>query len=101
MISKTTLRQLSLVVLGMLMMTGRITMLGISCWTDKGGSYRTIQRLYHTKISWSDVLWTVFQKWLQTSYPSERCEPYQDFPPGRSSIMWTLILSPAKYWGCF
>ena len=29
-ISKTTLRQLSLVVLGMLMMTGRITMLGIS-----------------------------------------------------------------------
>jgi len=52
MISKTTLRQLSLVVLGMVMMTGRITMLGISRWTDKGGSYRTIQRLYHTKISW-------------------------------------------------
>lgn len=63
-ISKTTLRQLSLVVLGMLMMTGRTTMLGISRWTDKGGSYRTIQRLYHTKISWADVLWTVFQKWL-------------------------------------
>lgn len=63
-ISKTTLRQLSLVVLGMLMMTGRTTMLGISRWTYKGGSYRTIQRLYHTKISWADVLWTVFQKWL-------------------------------------
>lgn len=63
-ISKTTLRQLSLVVLGMLMMTGRTTMLGISRWTDKGGSYRTIQRVYHTKISWADVLWTVFQKWL-------------------------------------
>jgi len=63
-ISKTTLRQLSLVVLGMLMMTGRITMLGISRWTDKGGSYRTIQRLYHTMISWADVLWTFFLKWL-------------------------------------
>ena len=63
-ISKTTLRQLSLVVLGMLMMTGRITMLGISRWTDKGGSYRTIQRLYHTMIPWAEVLWTVFLKWL-------------------------------------
>ncbi|MGD0613392.1 MAG: transposase [Anaerolineales bacterium] len=63
-ISKTTLRQLSRIILGMLMMTGRVTMLGISRWTDKGGSYRTIQRLYHTQIPWTDVLWTFFQKWL-------------------------------------
>jgi putative transposase len=48
----------------MLMMTGLITMLGISRWTDKGGSYTTIQRLYYTEISWADLLWTVFQKWL-------------------------------------
>jgi hypothetical protein len=63
-ISKTTLRQLSRVILGMLMMTGRITMLGISRWTDKGGSYRTIQRLYHSQLPWVDVLWSFFQKWL-------------------------------------
>ena len=63
-ISKTTLHQLSQVILGMLMMTGRVTMLGISRWTDKGGSYRTIQRLYHTMIPWADVLWTFFQKWF-------------------------------------
>jgi putative transposase len=63
-ISKTTLRQLSRIILGMLMMTGRVTMLGISRWTDKGGSYRTIQRWYHTRIPWADVLWTFFQKWL-------------------------------------
>lgn len=63
-ISKTTLRQLSRIILGMLMMTGRVTMLGISRWTDKGGSYRTIQRLYHTRIAWADVLWRFFQKWL-------------------------------------
>ena len=62
--SKTTLRQLSRVILGMLMMTGRITMLGISRWTEKGGSYRTIQRLFHTEIPWAEVLWTFFQKWL-------------------------------------
>ena len=63
-ISKTTLRQMSRVILGMLMMTGRVTMLGISRWTEKGGSYRTIQRLYHTQILWTEVLWTFFQKWF-------------------------------------
>jgi putative transposase len=63
-ISKTTLRQLSRIILGMLMMTGRVTMLGISRWTDKGGSYRTIQRWYHTQIPWVNMLWSLFQKWL-------------------------------------
>jgi putative transposase len=66
-ISKTTLRQMGRVIIGMLVMTGRVTMLGISRWTDQGGSYRTIQRLYHTKIAWAEVLWTFFQKWLWNS----------------------------------
>jgi putative transposase len=43
-VSKTTLRQMSRILLGMLMMSGRVTMLGISRWTERGGSYRTIQR---------------------------------------------------------
>jgi putative transposase len=63
-ISKTTLRQMSRIVLGMLMMTGRVTMLGLSRWTDQGGSYRTIQRWYHTQIPWANLLWSLFQKWL-------------------------------------
>jgi len=63
-ISKTTLRQMNRVIIGMLIMTGRVTMLGISRWTDKSGSYRTIQRFYHTQIPWTDVVWTFFQKWL-------------------------------------
>jgi len=63
-ISKRTLRQLSRVIVGMLMMSGRVTMLGISRWSEKGGSYRTIQRLYHTQIGWTEVLWSFFQKWL-------------------------------------
>jgi len=41
-ILKTTFRQLSRVMFGMLAMTGRVTMLGISRWAGKGGSYRTI-----------------------------------------------------------
>jgi putative transposase len=61
-ISKTTLRQMSHVIFGMLVVTGRVTMLGLSRWTDKGGSYRTIQRFYHTVLPWTDILWTLFVK---------------------------------------
>jgi hypothetical protein len=41
-------------------MSGRITQRGISRWTDKGGSYRTIQRFFHTPIDWSEVQWRFF-----------------------------------------
>ncbi len=47
-ISKTTIRQLCQVVFALLAMTGRVTMLNISRWTSKGGSYRTIQRFFNT-----------------------------------------------------
>jgi len=59
-ISTTTLRQLSQVVYGMLISNGRITMLELSRWTEKGGSYRTIQRLYHTPIVWLQIQWILF-----------------------------------------
>lgn len=59
-ISTTTLRQLSQVVYGMLISSGRITMLELSRWTEKGGSYRTIQRLYHTPILWLQIQWILF-----------------------------------------
>jgi putative transposase len=39
-----TFRQMSRIIFAMLVITGRITMLGLSHWADKGGSYRTIQR---------------------------------------------------------
>lgn len=57
-LDNTTLRQLSYIVPAMLAMTGRVTMLGISRWTEgKGGSYRTIQRFFKTKIEWGKVNW--------------------------------------------
>ena len=43
-VTKTTVRQMSRIICAMLAMTGRVTMLGISRWTDEGGSYRTVQR---------------------------------------------------------
>ena len=56
-VDKTTLRQLSCIVPAMLAMTGRVTMLGISRWTEKGGSYRTIQRFFNSPIMWAKVNW--------------------------------------------
>ena len=56
-LDKNSLRQLNSIVPAMLAMTGRVTMLGISRWTEKGGSYRTIQRFYNTSIVWVKVNW--------------------------------------------
>ena len=51
------LRQLSHVIFGMLVASGRITMLGLSRWTEKGGSYRSIQRFYASELTWKAVHW--------------------------------------------
>jgi len=53
----TTLCRLSCIVEALLSMTGRVTMLGISRWTNKGGSYRTVQRFFNTTVSWCQVNW--------------------------------------------
>jgi hypothetical protein len=59
-VPRATLRQLSRIIEAMLSMTGRITMLGLSRWTEKGGSYRTIQRFYHSSLNWAEVQWLFF-----------------------------------------
>jgi len=53
---------MSQVVFGMLVASGRITMLGLSRWTEKGGSYRTIQRFYHSLLPWNAIQWLFFRK---------------------------------------
>ena len=63
-LSQTNIRRMSRVVLGMLSMTGRVTMLGISRWTGKGGSYRTVQRLFNAAIPWPEVFRRFFQQHL-------------------------------------
>ena len=64
-VSTTILQQLSHVIYGMLISNGRITMLEISRWTEAGGSYRTIQRLYHKPIVWLQIQWIFFTSQLQ------------------------------------
>ena len=45
-------------------MTGRVTMWGISRWTEAGGSYRTVQRFFNTAIDWSQVHWLLVKTHL-------------------------------------
>jgi putative transposase len=54
-LNATTIRRLAVIVEAMLAMTGRVTMLGLSRWTESGGSYRTVQRFFNTTIGWSKV----------------------------------------------
>lgn len=63
-LSKTDIRRLSRIIQGIISMTGRVTMLGLSRWAGKGGSYRTIQRFFNTVIPWSQVFSKFFEQHL-------------------------------------
>jgi len=63
-LTATTVRQLSRIILALLAMTGRVTMLGLSRWAGKGGSYRSVQRFFYTVIPWGIVLWVFFRHHL-------------------------------------
>ncbi len=58
------IRQLAIISQAVLAMTGRVTMLSISRWTEKGGSYRTIQRFFTGKLPWAEMLVKFFQTHL-------------------------------------
>ena len=53
------MRQLSVIVPAVLAMTGQVTMLNISRWTVKGGSYPTIRRLYNAPLMWLQINWSL------------------------------------------
>jgi IS4 transposase len=59
---KTMLRQMAIIIQAMLAMSGRVTMLGISRWAGKGGSYRTVQRFFNTRIDWQTLFYRFFLK---------------------------------------
>ena len=58
---KQLVRLLGIVSQAMLCCNGRITMLGLSRWSIKGGSYRSIQRLYGTTVNWPQLNWLFFK----------------------------------------
>ena len=63
-IEPTSLRQLGRVVEAMLAMSGRVTMRGLSRWSGKGGSYRTIQRFFTTSLNWCHLQWLLIRQHL-------------------------------------
>jgi putative transposase len=61
-VTGTTLRQFSRIAFALLGMPGRVTMLGLSRWAGKGGSYRTVQRFFSTVIPWAILFWVFFRQ---------------------------------------
>jgi putative transposase len=63
-VEPTTLRQLGRVIEALLSISGRVTMKGLSRWSDKGGSYRTIQRFFNTSLNWLELNWLLIRHHL-------------------------------------
>jgi putative transposase len=60
-LNATTLRQLGRVTEAMLSMTGRVTMRGLARWAGPGGSDRTVQRLFTTRLHWGKLQWLLIR----------------------------------------
>ncbi len=63
-VEPTTLRQFGRVIEALLSISGRVTMKGLSRWSDKGGSYRTIQRFFNTPLNWLHLNWLLIRHHL-------------------------------------
>jgi putative transposase len=63
-VDKKNLSRLGCLVEGLLAMTGRVTMLGLSRWTARGGSYRTLQRWFNTPLNWGQLHWLLIRHHL-------------------------------------
>lgn len=58
-LSNRTMRQMKHIVFAVLCIPDHVTMLNIARWAERGGSYRTIQRWYHTPLDWAAMLWSM------------------------------------------
>lgn len=63
-LNPTQFRQLLIISEALLMMNGRITMLGISRWTGWGGSYRTLQRFFSSPLCWHVLNWQLIRHFM-------------------------------------
>ena len=70
-LTATTLRQLRHVVYALLCIPNRATMRGLSRWSEGGGSYRTLQRFYQTRLAWAKLHWM-----LVKTHRLGSCGPY-------------------------
>jgi len=63
-LSGTNLRILIEICKGIFRLTGKVTGLNISRYTDKVGSYRNLQRFFSEKINWKKIKIILFEKFL-------------------------------------
>jgi len=63
-LSGTSLNHLSHLIFALLCISGRVTTLGLSRWSEGGGSCRTLQRWYQTPFNWATLLWVVVRTHL-------------------------------------
>jgi putative transposase len=61
-VTATTLRQWSRIVWAILVLSGRVTMVGISRGAGPGGSDRTVQRLCSQALPWAVLFWVFFRQ---------------------------------------
>ena len=61
-VTAATLRQFHRIAFALLIMTGRVTMLGLSRWAGPGGSYRTVQRFFSTVVPRATLFWVFFRQ---------------------------------------
>ena len=65
-IERKELKQFQIIIHAILTMRGRITMKGLSRWSEKGGSYSTINRFFHSEIDWLTINWLFIKNHLIT-----------------------------------
>ncbi|MBM3225259.1 MAG: transposase, partial [Candidatus Tectomicrobia bacterium] len=61
-VTATTCRQCRRIVWARLVMTGRVTMLGLARWAGPGGSDRTVQRFCSTVLPWAMLFGVCFRQ---------------------------------------
>jgi DDE superfamily endonuclease len=66
-LSASTMRQLRQIAQAFLCIPNRATMLALARWSEKGGSYRSLQRFYQTPVNWLLLHWILLKTWLLRS----------------------------------
>lgn len=66
-LSVKELKHFRIMIEAIIAMTGRVTMLGISRWTEQGGSYRTVQRFFKGNYQWSMLRWLLIKQYLRST----------------------------------
>src|SRR5215204_5788896 len=65
-LNRTSIRHLAIIAQAMLTLSGRVTLKGLSRWTQDRASYRALQRFYAQTVPWAAVSVKFFETHLFT-----------------------------------